>query len=487
MDSTQVDGAVPEDMAGGEVDDAAPPAPALFRDWLREGVRTAFFRRPAIAASQQPSPAHIAGLATLVLLLQLGIARLEIAGPATFYPQGWLGSWWSIGVSTLLAWALLWSLPQDPRRPSGLAAWLALGLGAGVPLLVFSEALTLARTHGGLAVLGEAAWVAWGLYLVVIGWAVGITLYLGRVFGMGAGRLGLLLLATIALQGITAWKFEARPWYPDRRDEPERERFSLSQDVFERQQAAWTAAVEQLAPQRPGVVDVYAVVFAPYASEDVFLRESTMVAGVLAQRFEAQGRVLQLVNHMKTSATVPWATPLNLRRAIDAAAARMDKDEDVLVVYLTSHGGSNFRLAASHWPLQVDSLEARQLRETLDAAGVRNRVLAVSACYSGGWVEPLANDSTLVMTAADATHTSYGCGHKSPLTFFGRALFDEQLRQTHSFEEAFAAAVPVIKRREEEGRKPDGFSNPQIRVGEAIRPVLKALATRLDGEPAVAR
>lgn len=85
------------------------------------------------------------------------------------------------------------------------------------------------------------------------------------------------------------------------------------------------------------------------------------------------------------------------------------------------------------------------------------------------------------MTAADATHTSYGCGSRSPLTFFGRAVFDEQLRNTHSFEQAFAAAVPVIRQREQEARKADGFSNPQISVGPAIRPVLAEIATRLDG------
>jgi hypothetical protein len=65
------------------------------------------------------------------------------------------------------------------------------------------------------------------------------------------------------------------------------------------------------------------------------------------------------------------------------------------------------------------------------------------------------------------------------LTFFGRAVFDEQLRKTHSFEQAFAAAVPVIKQREIDAGKDDGFSNPQIAVGEQDRPVLKALEERL--------
>jgi hypothetical protein len=119
-------------------------------------------------------------------------------------------------------------------------------------------------------------------------------------------------------------------------------------------------------------------------------------------------------------------------------------------------------------------------------------VVAVSACFSGGWVDALADSHTLVMTAADATHTSYGCGRLSELTFFGRALFDEQLRRSHSFEQAFAAAVPIIRQREIDAGKPDGFSNPQIRMGEAVAPVLRALAARLDATqlsppPAVSR
>ena len=83
------------------------------------------------------------------------------------------------------------------------------------------------------------------------------------------------------------------------------------------------------------------------------------------------------------------------------------------------------------------------------------------------------------MTAADATHTSYGCGTRSELTFFGRAVFHEQLRQTHSFTDAFAKAVPVIAQREVEAGKEDGFSNPQIHVGAQIAPVLQALEQRL--------
>jgi hypothetical protein len=112
----------------------------------------------------------------------------------------------------------------------------------------------------------------------------------------------------------------------------------------------------------------------------------------------------------------------------------------------------------------------------LDAAKIRYRIVSVSACYSGSWIGPLATAGTLVMTAADAEHTSFGCGRQSELTYFGRAMFDEQLRRTWSFEDAHAAARASIEQREREAGKTDGFSNPQISVGDDIRAQLERLA-----------
>jgi hypothetical protein len=259
-------------------------------------------------------------------------------------------------------------------------------------------------------------------------------------------------------------------------------RFKLDQEVFEKQQALLAAQLDALpSSHQGGPAQLYGIVFAPYGSEDVFRRESEMVAGVLADRFNAKGRIVQLVNSPRTVATHAWATPLNLNRTVDAIAKRMDRDKDILVVYLTSHGASDFRLAAWNWPLEVEALTPASLRAMLDAAGIKFRVIAISACFSGGWVDPLASDTTLVMTAADAQHTSYGCGRKSELTYFGRAVFDEQLRSgTRSFEEAFARAVPVIRDREQKAGKSDGFSNPQLRAGEEIRSALAALQGELE-------
>jgi hypothetical protein len=446
--------------------------------WLRQGIRAGFLLRPRVA-DEQPTPVQVALLVLILSVTELGMARLEITGPAQFDLRGWLIPWWSTGALALLAWWGLSGAP-DQARPASLAAWLALWLAAVLPANLVSQLLGIAQAYEALP-LDNSPWAAWTIYLGLWAWIVLALLLLFQHFRVPRMRLGVLALGMVALFGLTAWQFPDRPWQEDfaQAAREQRPRLRLSQDVFEAQQALWQSKVAALAPQRPGVVDVYGLVFSPYDDEDVFLRENDMVAKLLAERFDAQGRVIQLANHPLTAKTHPWATPLNLERTVEALAARMDRQNDVLVVYLTSHGAKNGRLAASNGPLQVDPVSPSELRRALDQAGIRHRVIAVSACYSGSWIAPLAGDTTLVMTAADAEHTSYGCGRLSELTYFGRALFDEQLRKTHSFEDAFAAAVPVIRQRETEARKDDGFSNPQISVGEKIRPVLRQLEQRL--------
>lgn len=475
-------------VVADDVAPAGPPPPAWLpaATWLREGLRAGLFLRPRVGAAQ-PGPWQILALVAFVSAIELVLGRFEIHGPAVFNLRPWLAQWWMTGALLFLVWAVLRAVPADAQpRPAGVAAWFALWVVALLPSGMVSQGLAIAQAHDVLpAVLAASPWFGWTVYLGLIAWVLGAGVWLSRQFGLGRRQLATLAAGMVALLGLHAWQFHEQAWSEDQSvlEQNAPPRLELSQEVFETQLAVWDKAVQGLAPERPGVTDVYGLVFAPFAQEDVFLRESAMVSRLLAERFDAGGRVLHLANHATTADAYPWATPLNLKRAVEALAERMDRAQDVLVVYLTSHGASNFKLAATHWPLQVDALGPGELRVALDEAGIKHRVIAVSACYSGGWVGPLASDTTLVMTAADATQTSYGCGTRSELTFFGRALFAEQLRKTWSFEQAFAAAVPVIRQREVEAGKPDGFSNPQIAVGAGIRPVLKALEERLGALP----
>lgn len=461
--------------------------------WLHEGARTAFLRQPRIERLQA-SPATPA---LLVLLLLIAIAvsalwqRLMIDGAAEF---GWraLASGW---LSTLIvAWLCWWAARPEAegqcRAPNGPALF-ALLTAQQITLISVTSTVLLALSR--LPESSWTAWAQWGSWWATLAWLLLAELRLlwRRLPARWQPRAALVALAAggLAMQVLVPPQPLWMPRFDERAAAAAESRFMrLTPELIEQQQRATDAAFAALRPQRPGRVDLFVLSFAPYGSEDVFLRESALVASVLTERFDAQGHVLQLVNHPRTAAQLPWATQGNLERAIARMAALMDRDEDVLLIHLTSHGARDGQLAASLHPLELSALTPQRLRAALDAAGVRYRVLSVSACYSGSWIEPLAGDTTLVMTAADADHTSYGCGARSTLTFFGRAMFDEQLRRTRSFEQAHMAARDVIAQREREAGKSDGYSNPQIRVGTGIREPLARLAAQLedDGDPQAA-
>jgi hypothetical protein len=165
----------------------------------------------------------------------------------------------------------------------------------------------------------------------------------------------------------------------------------------------------------------------------------------------------------------------------------MNVDEDVLVLYLTSHGSEKHDLAVDFPPLRLAPVDPPALKAALDESGIKWKVVVVSACYSGGFVDALKESQTMIITASAADRQSFGCGNESDFTYLAKALFDEGLRRTRSFEAAFEVARETIARRER-GR---GFppSEPQIAAGPAIREKLQEVERRLDarGRPGAAR
>ncbi|MES2581633.1 MAG: C13 family peptidase [Pseudomonadota bacterium] len=409
--------------------------------------------------------------------VQTLLARLEIPGTAVFNRPAWAYPLFGTMSLVFLIWAFLVPNSSPQKHPGPVAAWLGLWTVAALPIGLVATMLIALTARGVFpAWWSDSSWFGWIFYGAFWAWTSVVVWRVTACFTRSSNIAFGLVLGAMLLQGLGTWQFSSRPWRMDYSEQVgnRHESLTLTQEVFEDQQTLLSKALDGLAPRLAGRVNVYAIVFAPY-SQEVFLRESTMVANTLEDRFGAKDHVVQLVNRPAATTSIAWATNKNLKASIEAAARRMDVQEDVLVIYLTSHGGSDFRLATSHWPLEVDELTPALLRKMLDDAGVQNRVIAISACYSGGWVAPLASDTSLIMTASDASHTSYGCGAKSRLTYFGQSIFEEQLRKTYSFEDAFAAAVPIIKQRELDAKKTDGFSNPQIAVGRDIRPVLKRL------------
>jgi hypothetical protein len=250
------------------------------------------------------------------------------------------------------------------------------------------------------------------------------------------------------------------------------------EEVFYAQPGRVADALAAVEPSRSGVVDLYFVGFGGYAYQDVFMREVGHAQDVVGERLDARGRSIALVNNTGTIERLPIASLSNLRLVLDGIAQRMDTDEDILMLFLTSHGSAEHELAVDFWPLALNTINPQDLRKVLDEAGIRWRVLVISACYAGGFLPALSDDNTLIMAAAAADRQSFGCANENEYTYFGRALFADTLPHERSLPIAFEQARDLVEQWER--REGIEASRPVLYVGKDIRAQLQRLESRLE-------
>ena len=222
-------------------------------------------------------------------------------------------------------------------------------------------------------------------------------------------------------------------------------------------------ALAGLSAGRPGVVDLYVLAVAGDGSQEVFRREVEFVRNQFDRDFGTRGRSLALINSRNTVDSAPMATVTSIREAIRAIAARMDRDNDILFVFMTSHGAKDHEFRLNQNAMALRGLRPQELARMLEEARIRWKVVLVSACYSGGFVEPLKSESTMIITAARADRTSFGCADENDFTYFGRAFFKEALPASGSFFEAFTRAQALVDEWERKDKTPERErSLPQI-------------------------
>ena len=219
-------------------------------------------------------------------------------------------------------------------------------------------------------------------------------------------------------------------------------------------------AASGLAPQRPGKIDVYVLSFGLWGPQSVFESEAKGAARVLEAQLDAKGRSIVRFNTKRRAG----ATPETLLAAATTAGQVLDPAEDIVVLVLTSHGApEGIGLVAGR---DARLVTPRDVRTLLDRTRAQNRVLIVSACYSGVFARELADARTLVITAAAADKPSFGCRDGATWTYFGDAFFNKALRGERRLDIAFERARGLVTQRE----RREGFdpSNPQIAGGSQV-------------------
>ncbi len=472
--------------------EAGPPATAAVRrleverGWtnfvhsIREGLRLAFFQEPARHERNAPA-ASWSLLVTLVcagVLPAFAIGLVRWGSKVSFSPGALPGVLFVLPVLTLAAWALARLAGKTDDTLRLLTAFLSLAIPIELAASIFEatsgERLATVAMRWSEARLPDRVAALW-LALAAVVAAV-------RILRVPKRRWLPATLLGVALVGVPLCVVyrEDTLWYPafDENRTAEIERFNAlrNEDVFYLQPRLLERQLATLQRGRRGIVDLYFIGVAAYAPQDVFMKEVHSVARLFEERFDTKGRSLMLINNPATVRETPIASPTSLRLALQRVGEVMDRDEDILFLFITSHGSKEHETSFDFYPMQFNPLDPRRLKEMLDGAGIQRRVLVISTCYSGAFVDALKDERTLVISASAPDRNSFGCSNEAEFTYFGKAYFDEALRRTYSFTEAFDIAKQAIAERERNAHYPG--SEPMMFAGDAIRAQLDRFVQR---------
>lgn len=248
--------------------------------------------------------------------------------------------------------------------------------------------------------------------------------------------------------------------------------------TFHAQPGLVAQALADVEVQRAGIDDLYFVGLAGDAEEEALLHEVQFARSLFDRRFDTAHRSLALINHASTVDRTPIADAHNLRDVLHRIGKLMNPDEDILFLFLSSHGFEDHELWIDFYRLTLNNLTAKDVKSALDDSGIKWRVIVISSCYSGGFIETLRDDFSLILTDANAEGVSYFGERPDQLSIFANSYFNHALSDGLSFLDAYPIAVAEVRRVEQEAGIAE-LSNPQISIGSQIGAKLERLEQRL--------
>lgn len=281
----------------------------------------------------------------------------------------------------------------------------------------------------------------------------------------------LIMVATFITLWIWQFSSQSQPIWKVEELPP-----TVSEQVFYAQPRALNSALEQIQFGEFAQSHWYFMGVGGVSYQDVFKLEIQRIKEQFDTRFGTFGRSIALVNNASTATEVPFASKTSIELALKRIGSQMNPESDVLFLYMTSHGLQN-QFELENEPLDLEDIDPKWLREKIDQSGVRWKVIVISACYSGSFIPALQSPDTLIITASAADRASFGCSNESDYTYFGRAFFDQAMREQSSLKASFdEAAATVAQWEHAQGFEP---SEPQWVIGKNMALMLPQLEKRL--------
>ncbi len=423
---------------------------------LRAGLRVATFRQVTRLDFR-------IGIAELLLLLVVS-ALLDLGGDWVHYGPGgqlwWFGAGAELfGAGSLLVCAALLSLGL--RR-----AWLALAIPvialSAYPVIQIAHTLsvavpTLPDAFEDVRTVFDFAVLLWGFAVLIRVVAVALAPDARAVWPRAIAG-GLLLALPLLFSGqlmpnASWWQSGGAAEVDGRFPNP------ASEPVLAAQQTLLDDALSAIEDARSGQPDLYFVGFAGDAHDDAYRADVQSAQKAMDERWDTRERSIALVNAPSTLLELPMATVTHLRETLNELAAAINVDEDVVMIYLTGPSDKEGNLGVSMPPLELAQLSPSTLRSLLDEAGIRWRVVVVSACNTDAFVDALEDVDTLVMTPGGASADA--CRHDAASTPLGKALFGDALAAGDSL----GKAIESVRDR----------TGARLAMGPAITEKLRAL------------
>jgi Peptidase C13 family len=424
----------------------------------------------APGANRWCNPALVAGLWLLATLLHVaGQIRFPQAASGTFYisPVLFLAS------GPVLAALVAAAIVRLYDRALAFAAWL----------LIVDCIASLCWLAGQLAFENIEAGpdaTRWFIAIAAASASAGIVARAVPIIAGTTQRRVIAALATMAIVGATPFAFGldskfamlSLQYWSDAQNGEEAPPSIDSERLWTMQPALVRRALAA-ADSSGSSARTYVVAIGAGGSQQIFGREARAAEDVLGRAFAVANRRLTLANDTKSLYAIPLATNTNLQAVLTGLGSKMNASRDLTVIYLTSHGSAKAELLTDLPNYDgLEAIGAARLARELATAGIKRRVIIVSACHAGSWIKPLATDDTIVIAAARADRSSFGCSDDRELTYFGEALLKGPVAKGASLADSFAAARRTVA--EWEGPGSVTHSEPQAFVGRNMQAVWKA-------------
>jgi Peptidase C13 family len=441
--------------------------------WIPVSSRLLTLRKQIVDIPSVATDGAVIACALVSLALWIGLDYRRAGAGARFEPT-------ALAIIALYACAVLgvaFALARSLRPRThfrcvlfAVVALLPVVIAAGFIIDVHWDRAA-ARVACGLVVLYGLAYLANAMRLLT---------------GAFQPRAALVLVVALAALFPLARIADLSPWLwtpaasADEASEADDSQVSplVAESLLFDERAQIDDAVDAMSPGLDSSPAIYFVGFAGVAEQHVFAEEIKLAARIVDERFGTSGHQLLLINDRRDIDTYPIATASGLAYALRAIGAKMNPDRDILFLAISSHGAADASVSVSNGGLQLEQLSDEDLAAALKDSGIKRRIIVISACYAGAFIQPLEDPDTVVIAAAAPDKTSFGCSDDRDLTYFGEAFYRDALPHAKTLQEAFTQAKAAIAAREREEHETP--SEPQAYFGTQISAVLERNPMRIE-------